>query len=165
MGRRISVRAHSFIMIQLFGVLGGWLGGYLLDAVLFSLSFDYVYPPDCFQRKGLFLGWLGASFVWFLAAKSHSVAFRGKHRLISSYVFAAVVWGLVTFGGALGYAQLGFLLPNVESLGESWPRRFVYCRHLPVFAFIGWMIANVIWVYVLGRQACAEKQSLRDKVG
>lgn len=57
-----------WVAILAAGILMGFLTGIVLDKIVWTISYDYVFPPAKYQELGIQIGFLTAAFVGFIGS-------------------------------------------------------------------------------------------------
>ena len=125
--------------------------GYLIDVLLWELSYDYVYPPQAAQAAGLrFGGWFGTCMA--------AVSVVGTRPLVpvtsqlQAGLLALIVFGIVatSFAGtAWGAAKLGVAMSGSVSLPRA-----AFCTGLVRGSVAGAVVAALFWSATVWYRRC-----------
>ena len=151
------MQASNWLVTHIVLIGGCWVSGVILDAMVFELSHDYVFPPNSFQRNGLLTGWLGAATACTILQWSTLPRLpMSSGRLIVHAVFTVIVGLGITLTGPLipvTCRELG--LGNFPELLQT-GRRHLYCMGIPTFAMAGWAASALFWYWLTARRRTNE---------
>jgi hypothetical protein len=151
----MSGRLRSFpvtvVVIHTCFLISGWLIGWGLDKLVWSLSYDYVFPPNLFARSALLTSWLAAAIVvcalsWFGTAPLSIVT------VLQSTIFSLFI-SLLVFVAALTLlfvmTTIGWNFPGVTAVG---PRRHLISAAVPFVGSSAAALGCIIFLYLSCRR-------------
>ena len=138
--RRVAV----WLLAVLLCICVGSVLGQLLDALLWHLSLDYVFPPGRFARQGLQLGVLCGTITAALATVGSLPVARPGPTTVSILLGAGLVVFSSLLGGLIG-GVIGKYKPEQASVLTLAPvARVMCCEGLWRGAAIGAWVATVL---------------------
>jgi hypothetical protein len=160
-------RGTTWILTITAFVTAGWVVGQLLDAVLWHISWDYVYRPEQFTEGGVRWGaWLGT-----VAAATATVGTppHAKHwSVVVAFLMAALatlIGAALTAGTGAAMVKLDLIQPANNTLIPT--ARIWFCEGLWRGAAAGALLGTVSgsWTLWKGRKRRSEVGSRKSEVG
>lgn len=144
-------------------LVAGWLAGILLDAVLWHVSYDYVYRPHQFAESGVrWAGLLGTAAAAAATLGTRAPVPRRGVTLILLIVSLATLAGAVLLaGGGAALIKLHLLEPPNEHLIPL--ARVWFCEGLWRGAAVGSAIGVICGCRRIWRQRAASREQRAEQ--